>query len=94
MRVVTRARPDDEGLGLVARQGLGAVQDFGPQAPTTLQAVMDGVRATRERGYSITTDTYSTAVTWAGRGLIASRTVKVVFVLDSATLHACEIGAA
>ena len=30
----------------------------------------------------------------AGRGLIASRTVKVVFVLDSATLHACEIGAA
>lgn len=43
---------------------------------------------------TITTDTYSTAVTWAGRGLIASRTVKVVFVLDSATLHACEIGAA
>lgn len=43
---------------------------------------------------AITTDTYSTAVTWAGRGLIASRTVKVVFVLDSATLHACEIGAA
>lgn len=49
---------DDDGLGLVARQGLGAARDFGPNAPTTLQAVMDGVRATRERGYSMTTDTY------------------------------------
>lgn len=50
---------DDEGLGLLARQGLGPVQAFGPNAPTTLQAVMDAVRDTRERGFSMTTDTYS-----------------------------------
>ncbi|WP_439518586.1 IclR family transcriptional regulator [Hydrogenophaga sp.] len=50
---------EDEALALLARQGLGTVQDFGPNAPTSLQAVMKGVRATRQRGYSVTTDTYS-----------------------------------
>ena len=50
---------EDEALALVARQGLGQPADFGPQAPTTLQAVMQAVAATRERGYSITVDTYS-----------------------------------
>lgn len=43
---------------------------------------------------TITTDTFGTVVTWAGRGLIASRTVKLVFVLDSATLHSISVGAA
>lgn len=50
---------DDEALALLARQGLGSPEEFGPNAPTTLLAAMEGVRATRERGYSMTTDTYS-----------------------------------
>lgn len=50
---------DDAALALVAKQGLGLPDQFGPAAPTTLQAVMDAVHATRERGYSLTTDTYS-----------------------------------
>ncbi|MCW5652640.1 IclR family transcriptional regulator [Hydrogenophaga sp.] len=49
---------DDVALALLARQGLGAPEDFGPDAPTSLQAVMEAVRATRERGYSLTVDTY------------------------------------
>jgi len=50
---------DDDALALVAKQGIGQPADFGPAAPTTLQAVLDAVHTTRERGYSLTTDTYT-----------------------------------
>jgi DNA-binding IclR family transcriptional regulator len=50
---------DDAALALVAKQGLGMPEQFGPAAPTSLQAVMDAVAETRARGYSMTTDTYS-----------------------------------
>ena len=50
---------DDAALAILARQGLGQPEQFGPAAPTTLQDVMAAVQATRERGYSITTDTYT-----------------------------------
>jgi IclR family transcriptional regulator, acetate operon repressor len=50
---------DDQALALVVKQGLGLPEEFGPGAPPTLKAVMDAVHTTRERGYSITTDTYS-----------------------------------
>ena len=50
---------DDEALALVARQGLGLADQFGPAAPGTLQEVLAAVQATRERGYSVTTDTYT-----------------------------------
>jgi IclR family transcriptional regulator, acetate operon repressor len=50
---------DDEALALVAQQGIGQPTDFGPAAPTTLQAVLEAIHATRQTGYSITTDTYS-----------------------------------
>lgn len=50
---------DDEALALVAKQGIGQPDQFGPAAPTTLQEVLAAVQATRERGYSMTTDTYT-----------------------------------
>ncbi len=50
---------DDEALALLAKQGLGQPQDFGPNAPTTLQAVMAQVHTTRTQGFSVTVDTYS-----------------------------------
>ena len=50
---------EDEALGLVAKQGLGLPEQYGPAAPTSLQAVLQAVRESRERGYSITTDTYT-----------------------------------
>jgi DNA-binding IclR family transcriptional regulator len=50
---------DDAALALVAKQGLGLPEQFGPAAPTSLQAVMEAVAQTRERGYSLTTDTYT-----------------------------------
>jgi DNA-binding IclR family transcriptional regulator len=50
---------DDEALALLVKQGLGSVEQFGPAAPTSLQAVLVEVQATRERGFSMTTDTYT-----------------------------------
>ena len=50
---------DDEALALLAKQGLGQPQDFGPNAPTSLQAVMAQVPTTCTQGFSITVDTYS-----------------------------------
>ncbi len=50
---------DDAALAMVAKQGIGQPEQFGPAAPSTLQAVLEAVHATRERGYSLTTDTYS-----------------------------------
>ena len=50
---------DDNALALVAKQGIGLPELFGPAAPATLQEVLAAVQATRERGWSMTTDTYT-----------------------------------
>ena len=50
---------DDAAMAAVVRQGIGQPEEFGPQAPATLDAVMLHIRATRERGYSVTCDTYT-----------------------------------
>lgn len=53
------ALSDEQALALVAQQGLGSREEFGPNAPQTLQEVLALVHETRERGYSITVDTYT-----------------------------------
>jgi IclR family acetate operon transcriptional repressor len=50
---------DDDALAHLAKQGLGSPDDFGPAAPTSLQAVMKAVNKTRKQGYSLTIDTYT-----------------------------------
>ena len=50
---------DDEALALVAKQGLGAPADYGPNAPASLQAVLQMVNEARARGYSLTQETYT-----------------------------------
>jgi IclR family acetate operon transcriptional repressor len=50
---------DDAAMACLARQGLGQPKDFGPNAPTSLQAALKQIKATRKRGYSVTVDTYS-----------------------------------
>jgi DNA-binding IclR family transcriptional regulator len=57
---------DDEATACLARQGLGLPDAFGPNAPTSLQAVMEQVRLTRTRGYSVTVDTYSLGLSALG----------------------------
>ena len=53
------ALTDEAALALVVQQGLGQVSDYGPNAPTTLQAVMDCVHESRARGYSLTVETFT-----------------------------------
>lgn len=50
---------DDQAVELIVRQGLGPRNEFGPNAPETLNEVLAGIHETRLRGYSITTDTYT-----------------------------------
>lgn len=50
---------DDEALALVARQGIGQPEHFGPAAPATLPAVLEALHVTRAQGYSITIETYT-----------------------------------
>lgn len=66
--------PEDEALALLVKQGLGQPVDYGPQAPTSLQAVMHEIATTRAQGYSVTVDTYtlglsalSAPVRWAAQ---------------------------
>ena len=50
---------DEDALALVARQGFGAPQDFGPRAPTTVKALPAYLRTGRKRGYSTITEVFS-----------------------------------
>jgi DNA-binding IclR family transcriptional regulator len=51
--------PDDAALAMVAKQGLGAIKDYGPNAPADLKAVLQALQETRDRGYSISEETYT-----------------------------------
>jgi IclR family acetate operon transcriptional repressor len=53
---------DEQALALVARQGLGQPQDFGPRAPTTIAELSSCLRATRSRGYSMISDMFAPAM--------------------------------
>ena len=50
---------DDDALAILAHQGLGVPSQYGPAAPTSLQAVLGQVHAARASGHAITVDTYS-----------------------------------
>jgi len=53
------ALTDDEALALLARQGLGMPQDYGPNAPRTMKEALKLIQATRKRGYSLVVDTFT-----------------------------------
>jgi IclR family transcriptional regulator, acetate operon repressor len=53
---------DEQALALVAKQGLGRPQDFGPRAPTTLAALRACLRATRRRGHAMISDMFAPAM--------------------------------
>jgi IclR family transcriptional regulator, acetate operon repressor len=50
---------NEQALALVARQGLGSPQDYGPRAPATLAALLTCLRATRRRGYAMISDMFA-----------------------------------
>ncbi|MES2483643.1 MAG: IclR family transcriptional regulator [Pseudomonadota bacterium] len=69
--------PDDDAVALVTRQGIGKPADFGPNAPTSIAAVMKAVRAARKQGYALSCETYAhglnaitTAIVPPGKGAV------------------------
>lgn len=50
---------DEAALELVAEQGFGNVEEYGPNAPTTVAALLEALRKTRERGFSLTLETFA-----------------------------------
>ena len=55
--------PEDEALAIVARKGLCDPKDYGPNAPTSIAAVMAYVASARERGYSTINEVFSPGMT-------------------------------
>jgi IclR family transcriptional regulator, acetate operon repressor len=51
--------PDGEALARVAKQGFARREAFGPKAPQTASALLQHLRATRRRGYSVTVHTFT-----------------------------------
>ncbi len=50
---------DERALELVARQGFGAPQDYGPKAPTTVKALLGVLHAARTRGYAMIDEVFA-----------------------------------
>ena len=50
---------EDEALARVSKQGLGSPRQFGPNAPTSLKALLTALRAHARRGYSVIQDAYA-----------------------------------
>lgn len=50
---------DEAALELVAEQGFGQVDEYGPNAPVSVTALLEALRVTRERGFSVVQETFS-----------------------------------
>ncbi len=57
---------DDAALAAVSEQGLGLPADYGPNAPRSLKALLDEIHLTRERGYSLTCETFTAGLNAMG----------------------------
>lgn len=51
--------PEDVAIDYVTRQGIGNPKHYGPNAPTSIKALMKMLDTHRKRGYSIIEDTYA-----------------------------------
>ncbi len=54
---------DERALELVLRQGMGKPSDYGPNAPTTVKALLGFLHAARVRGYSIIDEVFAPGMT-------------------------------
>lgn len=51
--------PEDAAIACVTRQGLGEPKHFGPNAPTSIKALLKMLDAHRKRGFSLIQDVYA-----------------------------------
>lgn len=54
---------DEEALRLVTQQGFGQPQDYGPNAPTTVKALLAYIQTARKRGFSMISEVFSPSMT-------------------------------
>jgi IclR family acetate operon transcriptional repressor len=54
---------DEDALQMVARQGFGAPEDFGPNAPTTVGALLEFLHVARTRGFSMIDEVFTPGMT-------------------------------
>jgi IclR family acetate operon transcriptional repressor len=54
---------DEQALALVARQGFGKPEDFGPQAITSIGSLLTYLKAARNRGFSMIVEVFAPAMT-------------------------------
>jgi DNA-binding IclR family transcriptional regulator len=50
---------DEEAVALVSRQGFGQPRDYGPNAPTTVKALLGFLHAARVRGYAMIDEVFA-----------------------------------
>src|SRR4029079_13824224 len=50
-------------LQCVARQGFGSPKEYGPNAPTTVRALLKFIHAARSRGFSMIDEVFAPAMT-------------------------------
>ena len=56
---------DDDAIALLTGQGLARPEEFGPNAPTSIAAVMKAVKTARKQGYAVACDTYAAGLSAA-----------------------------
>ncbi len=54
---------DEQALQLVAKQGFGQPDDYGPKAPTTVKALLSFLRAARKRGFATINEVFAPGMT-------------------------------
>ncbi len=52
-----------DAVELLEKKGLGQPEDYGPKAPTSIEAVMAHVKAARQRGFSMIDEVFAPAMT-------------------------------
>lgn len=75
---------DEEALALVARRGFGKPEDYGPNAPTTVKALLAYLQAARERGFSMIVEVFAPAMTAMAAPVRSSHNGAVIGVVTIA----------
>lgn len=75
---------DDEALEKIYRQGIGSPDEFGPQAPTTLDEFRAVLAATRERGWATVDETWALGTAALAAPIIDNENNRVVGVASIA----------
>ncbi len=74
--------PEEKALEMVARQGFGAPERYGPKAPTTIKSLVPYLRAARKNGYSVIREVFAPGMSSIGAPIRAQdgRTIGVLTI--------------